>query len=103
MCRYTRFVISCILGAFAFSSGAQAQAKLRDVSIGLQAAITSMDPHFHNLSPNNALSLHIFEPLIKRDENQKLVPGLAMSWKALDDLTWEFKLRRNVQIGRAHV
>ena len=23
-------------------------------------------------------------------------PGLATSWKALDDLTWEFKLRKNV-------
>jgi peptide/nickel transport system substrate-binding protein len=69
----------------------------REVSIGLQAAITSMDPHYHNLSPNNSMMLHVFEPLIKRDANQKLVPGLATSWKALDDLTWEFKLRKNVR------
>ena len=71
--------------------------KEREVSIGLQAAITSIDPHYHNLSPNNSLLLHIFEPLVKRDANQKLVPGLATSWKALDDLTWEFKLRKNVR------
>ena len=71
--------------------------KEREVSIGLQAAITSIDPHYHNLSPNNSLLLHIFEPLIKRDANQKLVPGLATSWKAVDDLTWEFKLRKNVR------
>jgi peptide/nickel transport system substrate-binding protein len=59
------------------------------------AAITSM---IHiNLSPNNSMMLHVFEPLIKRDDNQKLVPGLATSWKALDDLTWEFKLRKNVR------
>ncbi len=76
---------------------ALALAKDRDVSIGLQAAITSMDPHYHNLSPNNSMMLHVFEPLIKRDANQKLVPGLATSWKALDDLTWEFKLRKNVR------
>jgi peptide/nickel transport system substrate-binding protein len=86
-----------IIAVCLLSVGAQAQSKSRDVAIGLQAAITSMDPHFHNLSPNNALSLHVFEPLIKRDENQKLVPGLATSWKALDDLTWEFKLRKNVR------
>ena len=49
--------------------------KERDVSIGLQAAITSIDPHYHNLSPNNSLLLHIYEPLVKRDANQKLVPG----------------------------
>ena len=76
---------------------AAATAKEREVSIGLQAAITSMDPHYHNLSPNNSMMLHVFEPLIKRDDNQKLVPGLATSWKALDDLTWEFKLRKNVR------
>jgi peptide/nickel transport system substrate-binding protein len=72
-------------------------AQEREVAIGLQAAITSIDPHYHNLSPNNSLLLHIYEPLTKRDANQKVVPGLASSWKALDDLTWEFKLRRNVK------
>jgi peptide/nickel transport system substrate-binding protein len=77
-------------------SAAQA-APERAVSIGLQAAITSIDPHYHNLSPNNSMLLHIFEPLIMRDPNQKLVPGLATSWKAVDDLTWEFKLRKNVK------
>src|SRR4051794_11220505 len=41
-----------------------AAAKDREVSIGLQAAITSIDPHYHNLSPNNAMLQHIFEPLI---------------------------------------
>lgn len=81
-----------ILGLPAFAT-----AKDRDVSIGLQAAITSMDPHYHNLSPNNSMMLHVFEPLIKRDANQKLVPGLATSWKAVDNLTWEFKLRKNVR------
>ena len=71
--------------------------KEREVSIGLQAAITSIDPHYHNLSPNNGLLLHVFEPLVKRDHNQKLVPGLATSWRAIDELTWEFKLRKNVK------
>ena len=81
----------------AAATSAAAQSKPRDINIGLQAAITSMDPHFHNLSPNNSMMLHVFDPLIKRDENQKLVPGLATSWKALNDLTWEFKLRKNVR------
>ena len=94
---HARFLVSIFFAVFAVAASAQAQTKSREVSIGLQAAITSMDPHFHNLSPNNALSLHIFQPLIQRDENQKLVPGLATSWKALDDLTWEFKLRKNVR------
>ena len=52
-------------------------AKPRDISIGLQAAITSMDPHYHNLSPNNSLLRHVFEPLIRQDADQRRAPGLA--------------------------
>ncbi len=94
----TRAAISAITAIlFVATPFAVAQNRPRDINIGLQAAITSMDPHFHNLSPNNSMMLHVFDPLIKRDENQKLAPGLATSWKALDDLTWEFKLRKNVR------
>jgi peptide/nickel transport system substrate-binding protein len=94
MPRMLKLALSAVIAlVFAFN----AAAKDREVAIGLQAAITSIDPHYHNLSPNNSLLLHIFEPLIQRDSNQKLVPGLATSWKATDDLTWEFKLRENVK------
>ncbi len=78
---------------------ANAQAKpvgARDISIGLQATITSIDPHYHNIGPNNSTLRHIFESLVNVDENQKLTPGLATSWRAIDDTTWEFKLRKNV-------
>jgi peptide/nickel transport system substrate-binding protein len=81
---------------FALAPAALAQ-KAREVSIGLQAAITSIDPHYHNLSPNNSMLQHIFEPLIRRDSNQKLVPALATSWRSIDELTWEFKLRKGVR------
>lgn len=94
MLRFLRLALAALA---VLALPAAAVAKEREVSIGLQAAITSMDPHYHNLSPNNSMMLHMFEPLIKRDANQKLVPGLATSWKAVDDLTWEFKLRKNVR------
>ena len=94
MPRMLSLALSAVV-AFAVAFGAGA--KEREVAIGLQAAITSIDPHYHNLTPNNALTLHIFEPLIQRDANQKLVPALATSWRAIDDLTWEFKLRRDVK------
>ena len=91
MLRILRAAIVAIAALAATGAGA------KDVAIGLQAAVTSMDPHYHNLSPNNSLLLHVYEPLILRDANMKLKPGLAVSWRAIDDLTWEFKLRRNVK------
>jgi len=68
-----------------------AGARDREVTIGLQAAITSIDPHYHNLSPNNSLLQHIFEPLIRRDANMKLVPGGAPAGEARADHTREIK------------
>ncbi len=68
-----------------------------DLTIGLASEPTSIDPHFHNLTPNNSLVSHIFESLILNDENQRHMPGLAVSWKPLDDTTWEIKLREGVK------
>jgi len=94
MMRMLHLALVVLIAAVAPSAHAQ---KEREVAIGLQAAITSIDPHYHNLSPNNSLLQHIYEPLVYRDANGKHVPGLATSWRALDDLTWEFKLRKNVK------
>ncbi|MGH6814859.1 MAG: ABC transporter substrate-binding protein, partial [Hyphomicrobiaceae bacterium] len=66
----------------------------KGLRIGLSSEPTSIDPHFHNLSPNNSLLSHIFERLVETDPKNKLIPGLAESWKTLDDTTWEFKLRK---------
>jgi len=56
-----------------------------------------MDPHFHNLTPNNNVGSHIFETLVAKDPRGRLKPALAESWRAVDELTWEFKLRRGVK------
>ena len=81
-------------GVLAIGATAVSAEKL---TIGLASEPTSLDPHFHNLGPNNAMSVHIFDRLIAQDEKQRLSPGLAVSWKPVDDLTWEFKLREGVK------
>jgi len=81
------------LAAVAVLSPAVAQ----NVSVGVASNPTSVDPHYHNLSPNNALAAHIYDTLVKRDANNRLTPGLAVSWKLIDDTTWEFKLRPGVK------
>ena len=85
--------IAAVLAALALCTAATAQ----ELRLGVAAEPTSMDPHFHNLTPNNSMLSHIFEYLVDQDERQRLQPGLAESWKAIDDTTWEFKLRRNVK------
>lgn len=68
-----------------------------ELSIGLGADVTSMDPHFHNLTPNNNVGNHVFETLVAKDPRGRLMPSLAESWRAMDELTWEFRLRRGVR------
>ncbi|MEZ5741910.1 MAG: ABC transporter substrate-binding protein [Burkholderiaceae bacterium] len=68
-----------------------------ELRIGLASEATSIDPHFHNLTPNNQVASQIFDGLINQGSNQELLPGLAESWKPIDDLTWEFKLRKGVK------
>lgn len=67
-----------------------------ELKVGLGNEPTSIDPHYHNLTPNNALAGSIYEALVGQDEKQRLIPGLAVSWEPIDDLTWEVKLREDV-------
>ncbi|MCC7426782.1 MAG: ABC transporter substrate-binding protein [Alphaproteobacteria bacterium] len=73
-----------------------ALAQDRELRIALENDVTSIDPHYHNLGPNKAVAAHFFDALIIPDARQRPTPGLALSWRALDETTWEFKLRPNV-------
>ena len=67
------------------------------LTIGLGTEPTSIDPHYHNLGPNNQIAQHFFSRLIEQDHKQNSSPGLATSWKTLSETTWEFKLRKGVK------
>ena len=64
-----------------------------DLKVGLGLEPTSIDPHYHNFTPNNAVAQHFFDGIVNFDERQQPVPGLAQSWRTVNDTTWEFVLR----------
>ncbi len=66
------------------------------LTMAVGGAITTVDPHFYSTGPNNSVSKHIFDMLTRTTGNLDLEPSLAESWSAVDDLTWEFKLRPGV-------
>jgi len=69
----------------------------QELKIAVAADVTSIDPHFYNLFPNNNIAEHIFDKLVQMDPDSKMIPGIATSWKAIDDKTWEFKLRKGIK------
>src|SRR5712671_3721465 len=81
------------------AAGSLAGANAQELKIGLSAEPSAMDPHFHNLTPNNSLLKHVFDRLTDQDENQVVIPGLALSWRTVDEVTWEFKLRPGVKFS----
>ncbi len=71
-------------------------AAAQTLTVATGGAITSLDPHFFNASPNNAIAQHVFGRLVDRDAEARIRPDLAESWRLVSDTTWEFRLRRDV-------
>ena len=88
---------SVFAAALAISLLATSVAGAKDLIVGLAASTTSMDPQFYVVGPNSAMARNIFDGLVNQDARQQIQPALALSWKTLDETTWEFKLRPNVK------
>ncbi|ASL75399.1 ABC transporter substrate-binding protein [Ralstonia solanacearum] len=97
MTRILRRVAAAMCVAGCAMAGISPQALATDLKIGMSSPPTSMDPHFYNLFSNINVSEHMFECLVKMDADSHIVPGLAESWKMVNNLTWEFKLRPGVK------
>ena len=85
------------LAAIALILLAAGAAHAQTLVVGLDFEPPSIDPHLRMLTPDEAISRNFFDALILQDESQRLRPGLALSWRALDDRTWRFELRHGVK------
>jgi len=74
-----------------------AAALAQEFRLAMSSPPTSMDPHFYNLFANLNVSDHMFETLVTMDPDSRIIPGLAESWTLVNNLTWEFKLRKGVK------
>ena len=63
-------------------------ADARAVKWARAADALTLDPHGQNEGPTIAFNGQIYEPLIARDNANKLVPALATSWKLVDPTTF---------------
>ncbi|MCR9220931.1 MAG: ABC transporter substrate-binding protein [Alphaproteobacteria bacterium] len=57
----------------------------------------TLDPHAQNEGPTHTLAHQMYEPLLQRDMEGKIIPALATSWAPTEDPTvWRFQLREGV-------
>jgi peptide/nickel transport system substrate-binding protein len=85
-------ILAAVLASTILSSAAAAELR-----IGRANEPQSMDPQFSRTGNNQMTALHVFDRLTLTDENIRMNPALAVSWKNLDPRTWEIKLRAGVK------
>jgi peptide/nickel transport system substrate-binding protein len=57
----------------------------------------TLDPHGRTEKVTWNIQWHMYGQLVRFSPDLKILPDLAVSWKILDDVTWEFKLRQGVK------
>lgn len=72
-------------------------APAQTLTMGVGAVIGSLDPHFYNVGPNNAVAATLFSRMVETDAQARVRPGLLASWRLVSDTVWEFKLRPDVR------
>ena len=91
---------SLVLMASALLAPADLGAQTRDETViyALQSDVQNWDPPNSVLRESIILGYNVFDHLAARDlKTGKVGPSLAVSWKNLDDTTWEVKLRKGVK------
>ena len=67
------------------------------VRVANQGDALSMDPHSMNEAVQLAFLNNVFESLVTRGKDLKIVPSLATSWRAVQPTVWRFELRQGVK------
>ncbi|MFX5956783.1 hypothetical protein ABTF01_20535, partial [Acinetobacter baumannii] len=81
----TRLLAVALTGA-ALAAAADA-AHAQNLNIAFADPLSSLDPQLNNHAGDRSVDLHFWDLLVQNDYN-KLVPGLAVSWKNIDPKTW---------------
>ena len=91
-------VVALVVGGMpSWLASASAEPKGQLVA-ALDSDRENLDPHQAGGTIDYMVLMHIFDHLIARNpESMKLVGGLAESWKSVDDLTWDFRIRKGVK------
>lgn len=68
-----------------------------DLILAVLSDASTLDPQGSNDVPSNNIHVNLFDTLVELDDNSEIIPRLATEWRNVDDMTWEFKLREDVQ------
>jgi peptide/nickel transport system substrate-binding protein len=96
----TTAAIGTAIGTLPFASHAQAR---RDVRVGFSQDALTLDPANHRNRETQTIIRNIHDGLLTRDPAMRIVPELVENWRALDNKTYEFRLRPNIRFHSGDV
>ena len=91
--RHTLFALTAI----AVTALAVSPASSQTLRYANQGELKSLDPYTLNESTTHAHLGQVYEGLIARDKDLKIVPALAESWETPEPTRWRFHLRHGVK------
>src|SRR5438876_12180854 len=93
-----RFLLGsgAVLGVAAGPRAARAQARRGHIIAGLSERMLTLDPANHYSISATSVLRHVYDPLLDVTNDDKFVPALAESWRALNNTTWRFTLRKGI-------
>lgn len=71
-------------------------AQAASVRVANQGDVLSLDPHSLNEAVQLSFLNNVFESLVTRGKDLKLVPSLAVAWRLKSPTVWQFDLRKDV-------
>jgi peptide/nickel transport system substrate-binding protein len=94
-CKFARLLlIALLVGVIGPQIAVSAE---KPLIIAFEGDAATLDPHGRNETTTTTLQRHVYEQLVVFDKDLKLQPQLAESWKLIDDLTWEFTLKKGIK------
>jgi len=91
--RIVRIVVGVVFAGLAMGVAKQADAAKDTLTVDLVNQPSSLDPQKQWNPDSYYVYRNIFDNLVTRDNDGKIVPQVALSWKHLSDTRVEFKLR----------
>ncbi|MBM4081048.1 MAG: hypothetical protein FJ278_15195, partial [Planctomycetes bacterium] len=65
--------------------------------VGLAQTVVTLDPAMHRDRTTEGVLRNIFDGLVTRSAEGRVVPEMAESWRLVDERTWEFRLRPGIR------
>ncbi|HLH75054.1 MAG TPA: ABC transporter substrate-binding protein [Chloroflexota bacterium] len=95
---------STVVPTAAATAPGAAQKMAPQVRIGLNSDINTLDPHMTaTVGTDLSVISHIYNRLVTRGTDLKIVGEVAESWKATSDTSWQFKLRSGIKFENGEV